>query len=232
MTNEQDLMKELQDAKLAQMRGLVIRANINPRSLSQSDLSLANQYASELGMDMSQAKAKDVATNKEKWTARIGGGLDALAFGIVPDKWYSSYRTKDEMNQGKMVGNVLGLAIPGIGAIKAIKGASYLSKLARFANATNKLDKATDAVRIATETGKGISKAEKMLKNAQALVKAKENTKLVMKPSEIVALANQILRGTKTAMAGLETNNIGLGNNPQMNPYDIQQTGLGGMPQM
>ena len=202
---EQQILEQMQMAKMAQMQGLVARANANPRSLTNDELILANQYANELGLDMSKAKERDVATTTEKWTARIGGGIDALAFGLIPDKWYSSYRTKDEMNQGKLIGNIAGLLVPGTGAIK---GASALIKMAKTA---------------------------KTLKSADAGIKATNlalNTIKTLKPKELVALANTIVRGTGIASAGLQTNNIGLGNNPQQNPYQSIMPAMNGMPQM
>ena len=204
MTYEEKLMAQAQIMKMANMKGLVARANINPRSLTKDELTLANQYAQELGLDISQAKKRDVATTGEKWTAGIGGGLDALAFGIVPDKWYSSYRTEDAKNTGKMIGNVAGMLIPGAGLLKAGKGALSAIKIAK---ALQSADKAKGALGVA-KLGFNVAKQ--------------------MNKKELVALANVLLRGGGVANASSKVNTIpGLGNNPQESPFVTNLDPLG-----
>jgi len=202
-TVEQRILERMQVSKPAQMEGLVARANANPRSLSQDELMLANQYANELGLDLSKAKAKDVATTAEKWMAGIGGGIDSLAFGLVPDKWYSSYRTKDAEQLGKLVGNVAGMMIPGLGMIKAGKTVASLVKGAKAINDGG----------IAIRTVKALSK-----------LPAKD---LIALANQLVRIPKAGIAGYYTSSLPM------LGNNPQESPFNqLPQTGTGGMPEM
>jgi len=113
---------DIQRQQLLRMQKLIQQANRDPRSLSDDELMLAYEYAQKLGgIDMSQAKKRDKATAWENLRAFGMGAVDSMAFGLIPDHWYSSYRTKTAKNIGKGAGIATSFLIPG-GSIGAAKG--------------------------------------------------------------------------------------------------------------
>ena len=91
--NPQQIMSDIQGENLNNMKNLIIQANNNPRSLSKEQLQLALQYGQQLGINMTPAMQKDKASFIENVGAGVGGAVDSALFGIIPDNWYSSYRT-------------------------------------------------------------------------------------------------------------------------------------------
>ena len=129
--NPQDIMADIQYQNLNNMRNLIIRANNNPRSLSKDEMDMALQYGQQLGIDMSPAMKKDKANMIENVGAGVGGAIDSALFGIIPDDWYSSYRTKTAKNVGKAAGTVGTFFIPGAGLLNATKGAKGIASTAK-----------------------------------------------------------------------------------------------------
>ncbi len=145
--NAQQIMAEIQGSNMNNMRNLIIKAQNDPRSLSQEEMQLALQYGQQLGIDMNPAISRDKATAFENIGAGLMGGVDAMLFGLVPDDMYSSYRTKRAKNIGKTLGTVLSLAMPGIGALK---GTKMLAKGAKSAIAGAKGVKLAKTAKIGT----------------------------------------------------------------------------------
>ena len=235
--NAQQIMADIQGSNMNNMRNLIIKAQNNPRSLSEQELALAMQYGQQLGIDMSPAMKRDKASTVENLGAGLMGGLDAMAFGLIPDDWYSSYRTKRAKNIGKTFGTVLSLALPGIGALKGSKQLIGMAKGlqgtvkgamgAKVAGTAGKsiLDKSIGELVKGTGVGmKGLMELGSKI-GTTALSKAKDLTS-----REILEMAKALVQVTS-----LPSNVSGainpMADTSQLNPY-TQTMGIGGMPEM
>ena len=227
--NPQNIMADIQAQNLNNMRNLIIRANNNPRSLSEDELALAIQYGQQLGVDMSPSMKRNKANMIENVGAGIGGAIDASLFGIIPDNWYSSYRTKTAKNVGKLTGTVGSFFIPGYGILNATKGAKGIAKTATALFGTGQR-----LAKVGTKlAGKGYVEAGKIMGN-QLL---KSGTSAFMKSFEGMSkaqiakeMAKILIRTNQTMGSG--TNVLYPSNDTsQLNPY-TQSMGVNGMPQL
>ena len=187
-------MAELQARKLRSIQDLIIRANNDPRSLSQDQLETAMNYGQQMGIDMSPMKEKDIATKEENLAAAGIGVLDSLAFGLVPDRWYTNYRTKGASNVGKLAGTVASLAIPGgifagKGSKKILDGAYKAATAKKTAakevikNTDLLLKNTDDALKTVTKLGKQKDKIEASLKVAKTAKQKQQLTNQYKKVS-------------------------------------------------
>lgn len=228
--NAQQIMAEIEGSNLNNMRNLIMKANNNPRSLSQQELQLALQYGQQLGVDMSPAMNRDKASMLENVGAGIGGAIDSAMFGILPDNWYSSYRTKGAKNVGKVAGTVASFFIPGAGIINATKGAKGI------ANTAKALFGAGKKYRALASGVKSVGEASTLAKTvlpemykvgASAFMKSFEG----MTKSQIALEMAKILVRTNQGLGSVPKALYPSSDTSQLNPY-TQSMGIGGMPEM
>ncbi len=228
--NAQQIMAEIQGSNMNNIRNLIIKAQNNPRSLSQEEMQLALQYGQQLGIDMSPAMKRDKATLLENVGAGVGGAVDSALFGIIPDNWYSSYRTTRAKNFGKLAGTVgsFFILIPGAGILNASKGAKGIADTARAlvksgdALAVMQMGKGVKSMADAATVGKMAIDVGKqaLIQSFKGMTKAqvaKEMAKLLIRSSQTLGSAS------KTLYPSSDTS--------QLNPY-TQSMGIGGMPEM
>ena len=224
--NAQQIMAEIQGSNLNNMRNLIMKANNNPRSLSQDELQLALQYGQQLGVDMSPAMKRDKATMLENIGAGIGGAIDSVMFGILPDNWYSSYRTKGAKNVGKVAGTVASFFIPGVGVINATKGAKGIANTAKaLFGAGSRLAKVAPKLG-AAETAK-IAGNQLYKAGASAFMKSFEG----MTKSQIALEMAKLFVRTNQGLGSVPKVLYPSSDTSQLNPY-TQSMGIGGMPEM
>jgi len=224
--NAQQIMAEIQGSNMNNMRNLIIKAQNNPRSLSEQELALAMQYGQQLGIDMSPAMRRDKATALENIGAGVGGAIDSALFGIIPDNWYSSYRTKTAKNIGKLAGTAGSFFLPGFGILNATKGAKGIantvkalmqsgSGLVASAKGVKSMADASKVGKMALDVGKSA-----LMQSFSGMTKAqiaKELAKVLIRTNQgIGSASNALFPSSDTS---------------QLNPY-TQQMGIGGMPEM
>lgn len=228
--NPQQIMSDIQGQNLNNMRNLIIKANNDPRSLTKEQIQMALQFGQQLGIDMSPAMQKDKASFIENVGAGVGGAIDSTLFGIIPDNWYSSYRTKGAKNVGKIAGTVGSFFIPGYGIFNATKGAKGIANTAKaLFGATGNVAKsmsgaktAKEALSLAQVGGKELFNVGKtaLMKSFEGMTKAqiaKEMAKIMIRSNQLIGTVPKALYpSTDTS---------------QLNPY-TQEMGISGMPQM
>ena len=229
--NAQQIMSDIQGQNLNSMRNLIIKANNDPRSLTEEQLQLAMQYGQQLGIDMSPSMKRNTGTALENVGAFTGGILDSLAFGFIPDNLYSSYRTKRARNAGELLGTGLSFAIPalGVGAgakallrgAKGLKGLKTVKSVKGLSSVTGDAIKITDIARDAMYVAKGDymgakalaesseQMASKLLKQQNMFVnkmtkqglKGKAKKEALKKSNELIEQATQANNKAKELMA-------------------------------
>lgn len=215
MPNEQTMygagvngLQYLQQAQLLAKVAKVAAFNRNPTAFSSSETGDILAMAQELGLDTSDAKQRDKATFMQQVGAGLGGAADAMLLGLIPDNWYSNYRTKTGKNVGKVAGTLASFLVPGLGGSKAaklifgagkhgVRAAKTAYGVTKAANAANGVTKAKDIAALAKVTfgagGKGLvsglraaHRTAGTLAMANALVRATQlnnNANSVMYPS-------------------------------------------------
>ena len=181
--------------------------NANPRAYSEEQKMDIVSRAKQLGLDYSQGKNLDKATTSEKWTAGIGGALDAALFGILKDSWYSDQRTEKYANVGKLVGTAASFFIPAAGTIgvagRLLGGAGKGSKaMLGVANALTKGNNAANAIGKASKYDDIVAAAIKAVKEAKAVHKAEESAESAKSLKQTL----DTLRNTKKAIVPYVSN--------------------------
>lgn len=115
-TRGSDAYARIQQQQLLRDVSRVEALNRNPRAFSSSEIEEILLLAQQLGLSTSRASKLDKATAVENLGSGAVGALDALAFGLIPDHWYSSHRTNKAKNIGKVAGTIASLIIPGAAA--------------------------------------------------------------------------------------------------------------------
>ncbi len=127
-TRGSDAYARMQQQQLLRDLSRVEALNRNPRAFSPSEIEEILLLAQQLGLNTSRAQKLDKATAVENLGAGAVGALDALAFGLIPDHWYSSHRTNKAKNVGKVAGTVASFFIPGAGAASGANQALKIGK--------------------------------------------------------------------------------------------------------
>ena len=218
----------LQAAQQAQMLssvGKVMALNQNPRAFSANKVSEIIAMAQQLGLDTSQAKSRDKASFAEQVGAGLGGAADAFLLGLIPDSWYSNYRTQKGKSVGKVAGTIASFLVPGLGATRATKllfgAGKHGFRAAKTAYGVTKaanVASGTTGVKDAAALAKAIFGA-----GSKGLV---SGVKAAHKTAGTLALANALVRAMQLS------GNVTQATNPSQygvpSPYDS----VGGMPVM
>lgn len=173
--------------------------NANPRAYSEEQKMDIVARAKQLGLDYSQGKNLDKATTSEKWTAGIGGALDAALFGILKDSWYSDQRTEKYKNAGKLAGTVGSLFLPtgwiggagkglkaGLGTLGALGSVGRISKVANVAKVTGSAMKYEDVISAAKASLEAAKIAHKSMNTAETAAQLKLALDVVRKTKQAV----------------------------------------------
>lgn len=128
-TSGSNALLRMQQQQLLRDVSRVEALNRNPRAFNPREIEEIILLAQQLGLDTSRAAKLDKATAAENLGAGAMGAVDALAFGLIPDHWYSSHRTSKAKNIGKVAGTVASFAIPG----GAASGMGNVLKVGRHA---------------------------------------------------------------------------------------------------
>lgn len=165
--------------------------NANPRAYSEEQKMDIVARAKQLGLDYSQGKNLDKATTSEKWTAGIGGAIDAALFGILKDSWYSDQRTEKYKNAGKIVGTVGSMFIPSGwigGAFKGVKGAlgtakavTSVGKITKVAKAASTAARYEDVLQAANAALDAAKTAHRLSNTAETAIELKKALDIVRK---------------------------------------------------
>lgn len=115
-TRGSDAYTRMQQQQLLRDVSRVEALNRNPRAFSPREIEEILLLAQQLGLSTSRAAKLDKATAVENLGAGAAGALDALAFGLIPDHWYSSHHTNKAKNIGKVAGTIASLIMPGAAA--------------------------------------------------------------------------------------------------------------------
>lgn len=187
--------------------------NRDPRIFKDRDKEELIALASQLGLSVERAKKKDKATLLEQAGAGAGGFVDAMAFGLIPDSWYSSYRTNVGKNIGKAGGTIASFVIPGIGAAK---GFGALGKIGRNAfRASKNAYGVMGGVKSAKSAKDAVALAKLIFSEGgrSAISTAKAARKLVGSKAILMAAARALQASNTIPGAFTSTG--------EMSPYDL-----------
>lgn len=219
----------LQQQQLLRQIAKVRNYNQKPKNYKPTEAMEIANMAQQLGLDISEGVSRDKALLGEQIGAGIGGAADALLFGLIPDKWYSSYRTNTGKSIGKLAGSLLSFAIPGIGALG---GAKTIGGVGARAYAGSKAAYGTlGGLNSVKSTKDALAMAQLLLQGGVSSGKAALAIKLAgnsaAKIKKLAEIAHALVRTTQTV------SNAGIAMHPNMygepSPYSTMNI-MGGMP--
>lgn len=109
------------------VQGLINKYYRNPSNYNPRMVQTLERMAMQYGLMFK--KVIEPATTLENVGAFAGGVLDSAAFGFIPDEWYSSEKTREAANAGRIGG--AGLQILGGIAAAPLTGGASLGATAR-----------------------------------------------------------------------------------------------------
>lgn len=111
--------------------GIIQKYMADPESISDKDYETYIIPATEaLNIDRQALadKSGDAASTLDNFGAFLGGGIDQMVWGVIPDKWYSSRRTKNAANYGQWFGLAVSAGLLKYGMVGSTGRAAKLLK--------------------------------------------------------------------------------------------------------
>lgn len=185
-------------------------------------------------IDISNVSKNWQPTTGEKWKAGGMGALDALLFGLINNDSYTQPGTENYASAGRLLGDLVGFAIPGPNALKAVAKVPTFWKAAKIADTAIDTAKGANAAAKAVKAAKAAKTAAKAAKTTADVSKTKsiidwarvaKTAWGVTKAAGVVPAAVSTAHATRAALNLAKNNGVKLTTTkpPFLNPTAIQQ---------